>query len=338
MGHQISLVALNDRFLTNCLEELQDGDNTPIPVLRLPSSWKHQARLTKAKEWIAIKQPDWLSLQFVPYAFHDKGIPFHFAKDFQTLAQAARKHIMFHELWIGIDHHASIKEKIIGRFQKKIIKNIIQTLRPTIIHTQSSYYQFLLSEFEPLPSILPLFSNIPLLDTANTKIPLNYDLHFVVFGNIHHGAAIGNFSADASDFAKRSGNKVFLTLAGSNGPEKKKWIREWSRHGNPYSDEGRCSTEKLSNLFLSATHGISTTPSLLIEKSGAVTAMIEHGLPIISLAREWGPKNMPHIAPSIISSKYAIGKFEECLSSTLNPINTTHDVACQLLLDLSKFD
>ena len=75
-GHMVAAIALNDRQIQRLEEGHQTENNVQIPVLRIPSLLPHAEKFMLASTFIEKWNPDWLSLQFVPYAFNEKGIPF----------------------------------------------------------------------------------------------------------------------------------------------------------------------------------------------------------------------------------------------------------------------
>ena len=85
MGHMVAAIALNDRQIRLLEEGHQAEDNLQIPVLRIPSLLPHAEKFRLASGFIEKWKPDWLSLQFVPYAFHEKGIPFGWARKLKQL-------------------------------------------------------------------------------------------------------------------------------------------------------------------------------------------------------------------------------------------------------------
>jgi len=113
---EVLLIAINDSFIKNTLLTSQKIDNKKIKILRISSHLSELDRVKKAKEQIHKFKPDWISLQFVPYSFHTKGLPFTFAKALKELGDF-RWHIMFHELWI--DKPEKWSQRLVSFFTKK---------------------------------------------------------------------------------------------------------------------------------------------------------------------------------------------------------------------------
>ncbi|HMC86673.1 MAG TPA: hypothetical protein VKI61_14195, partial [Chitinophagaceae bacterium] len=141
-GHKVGLLSLNDQYLKQEIESTKQFDGCLSPIkLRLPSILPTKKRFKKAKAWINDFNPDWISLQFVIFSFHPKGLPFGLSKRLLNLGKEKRWHIMFHELWLGMDLNATKKNKLWGWLQMKIIRKVLADIKPLLIHTQSRLYQ-----------------------------------------------------------------------------------------------------------------------------------------------------------------------------------------------------
>jgi len=128
-------IALNERALTQPVEEVQASEGTHSSVLRLPASLSWRERAWRAKAWISEFQPDWVSLQFVPFGFQKKGLPFGLIRVVDGIAGAAKRHVMFHELWLGSAKGSSFKHRAWGGLQRVIILWPVFVL----IHTTLSF-------------------------------------------------------------------------------------------------------------------------------------------------------------------------------------------------------
>ena len=161
-GHECRIVALNDKRSAGC--ETQECDGVQIDCLRLPGSLPWKERFEQAREFLSAFDPDWISLQFVPYGFHPKGIPWRLICGLKAVIAGKPLQIMFHELWIGFGAAAPLKVRCIGALQRLCISRIIQTLKPRAIHTSNATYVGLLKRVGGLATELPLFGNIPVVD------------------------------------------------------------------------------------------------------------------------------------------------------------------------------
>ena len=290
-GHECRVVAMNERHLVpgdgggHALE--QDG----IQVLRLSGTlpWRKRTRLVR--KWTEAFAPDWASLQFVPYSFQMKGLPVGLGSRLRQVAPGARWHVMFHELWIGMEEAAPLRQRLVGALQRQLIRRLIGRLAPEKISTQTQLYIAQLENLGFEATRMPLFGNIPKQSVAAAPPDTSESsFHLVLFGGIHQKAPIVEFARECARFGTAVGKTVRLTIAGRSGTEQEKWKEAWLNEGLRVEATGECSPDELSMLFQSASFGIATTPVALIEKSGAAAAMLEHSLPIINVAARWIPR------------------------------------------------
>lgn len=297
MDCQIAILAFSDRFTKVPLEAVQWGEGMKIQTLRLPSNLTTSERNSRAQKFVKLFGPDILSLQFVLYAFHKKGIPFGLEKSLKTIANGIPWHFMFHELWIGMESDATIKDRILGFVQQKIINRLVTVLKPQVVHSHTPLYIHKLGSMGFTANRLPLFSNIaPSSNGQIVRKTESYDfkkkqIDFIVFGYINPGAPIADFAKEMSDFAQAQETKVTLTLIGRNGAQKVPWKNTWTYFGLEFREIGEQPAEAISEYLSNADIGITTTPLLLSEKSGTVAAMRSHALPILCIARPWQVKD-----------------------------------------------
>lgn len=290
-GFTTTIIALNDKFISQVKQESQECDDCTVGVFRLSSKTAWRKRFALFKNIREAFNPDLISIQYVPYSFHDKGVPLFLFRNLNRIGKKSRWHIMFHELSIGIDRNSSTKERIIGFVQQQIIDQGIKTLSPIIIHTQTKIYQHLLSKSFPNVFHIPLFSNIPVKSAQQYKSSVNDEdaISFVIFGSIHHGAPITEFCLELSAYCRKINKKGILLIVGRNNSSVYEWKDEWEKQGSVHI-LGEKNSEEISRIFNTVNFGIVTTPYLLVEKSGSAAAMLEHGLPVICVARNWQPR------------------------------------------------
>ncbi len=338
--HQVSIIALNDPHISTEFFGTQDVEGNILTVLRLPSNLPIEVRFKQAKVWIDKFNPDWLSLQFVAFGFQRKGLPFRLSKWLSQLGEGRRWHIMFHELWVGMHVNASIKLFLWGRLQQQLIQNLLWKLRPFIVHTQSKLYQMQLAKIGTQADLLPLFSNIPVYTLANiniSNIDLNKEIKFVLFGSIHPESPVEEFVQESLSFTQRNKTQLSLTIIGRAGEEQKRWADTWRSAGFSVDLLGEQSPERISAALQNATIGISTTVFSLIEKSGSVAAMLEHGLPVICVAKPWqSPENISLERYSSEILEYQQGNLEKWLltEKTINYTSSLSEIAKQFVKSL----
>jgi hypothetical protein len=291
-GHSTAIISLNDKFIEAVAREEQESEGVDIPVLRLPSGLSNKARYGNAERYIKYFDPEWLSLQFVPYSFQKKGLPFGLGKRLARIGKGRKWHVMFHELRVGMDKESSVKHLIIGKLQQWIIKNTVQRLRPLSVHTQSRLYQIQLEHLEIKVNILPLFGNIPVTSIRQKKIiDNNNNTSLVVFGGIQSNAPVCEFAKDLYDYQQNNKKHIKIIFIGRLGVELNTWINVLKKYPFNIKILGEQKTDRISEILSLSDWGISTTPVLQIEKSGCVAAMNEHHLPVLCVAREWTLRN-----------------------------------------------
>ena len=297
-GHQSFLIALNDPFITQHLESELIADILKIPILRLPSNMPWQARVKCAKKFLHSFNSDWVSLQFVPYSFHPKGIIAYLDKRLSRLTCGRKVHIMFHEIWIGQHKKAPLKERFIGSIQKFFIMRLVKQLKPSIIHTSNSTYIALLKQQSISADRLSLFGNIPVTEKSGDSwlfpelenvglniTAANRNKVWLVgfFGVLHPPWPAEPLFGYLAQAAKKHNRKIAIISIGRLGYGENKW-KEITQAYSPqftFLRLGEQSAEKISQFFNSIDYGIAATPYDIIGKSGPVAAMLEHGLPVI---------------------------------------------------------
>ena len=321
-GHRAAIIAINDRHVT-CSDatdetkrdenqnrqnshvgvglndmESQASDGTEIPVLRLSRTIPWSDRIQLAKQFVDAENPDWLSLQFVPYAYHPKGMPFGLSSRLATLGIGRTWHVMFHELWVGLGVSPPLKHRILQCFQRKVVQSLFRKLEPRVVHAQSTPYVELLGKYFPNVDLLPLFSSIPVLgdrkENENRCI-----LRFVFFGSVHGGWDIKRNVSVIQSAAKFYGKRaVLIAIGGGGGLAKETWDA-FRKLGVEVLETGRLDVNQVSNELSAADFGLSASVPDLIQKSSSAAAMFEHGLPVLITGKPiWGDRFLDTIRES----------------------------------------
>lgn len=294
-GHFVAVIALNDKFITSLYNSYQQVDSYEIPVLRIPATCVVKTRIEEAKNYISKFNPDLLSLQFVIFGYHPKGLPFGIEKQLKLIADGKPWHIMFHEIWTGITKLSPLKHKIIGFFQRSIIKSIVTELNPQWISTSNCLYQLILKKTNISANVLALFSNIPVIDLNLGRIrEINEDLYFKVkseknrvigiFGSLYPGT---DFTATISEQLQIAENHekqlIFLSFGrlGAGGLIELEKIKKHFKNVT-FFILGELFPNQISTLFQILDLGISCTPKEHLGKSGVFAAMKLHNINIIA--------------------------------------------------------
>lgn len=330
----IGVVSLNESSISEVHEE-----GGPVWKLRLPDilSWEERYKLLKRK--IEEFNPDWISLQFVPFSFDKKGLPYRLAEQLGTIDTKAKWHLMFHELWVGMEKDASFKFRLWGWVQKMIIKTLLRKLAPVVVHTQTELYREQLSLLGINAKKLPLFGNIP-LRSSKRRGTAERELVFVLFGNIHFGAPVQDFINDVVKLQQLTGKQATLKAVGRSGSEVETWRALWEQAGLKFLEYGETAETEISEILSGSDIGLTTTPAVLVEKSGTVAAMREHKLPVLCVSRRWEvAREFRCKTPDgvfIYESGMFVQKFEDILAAKFkaeDPASVSH----QFIQDLYSY-
>lgn len=316
-NHTVSVIALYDPYISTVTIEEQSVNGVALPVLRIPKIQANNVRITEAQKWVADNRPNLVSIQFVPYSFHDKGLPLFFHKTIQTIQGNAKVQIMFHELWL--DEAKGIKEKIVKFLQKKIIRRFVKQLSPQIIHTTIPYNQQRLLMCQIKAQNLELFGNIKkaavlALPIAAQEIEESH-LKILYFGAPARGAF---FNEIVVGLKRLKNNKITLLIACGKAQHKDAFIatlKEVLPNANfTIIDCGFLEVNEISTLMSIANIGIGRAEGHLIGKSGTIIAMLEHGLPV------WLPKlkNTTPITHFTFRPAYIFGDINKAVDSNLS--------------------
>lgn len=314
-GNQIGIVAINDHYINEKLDEMQARKTKELSILRLPSIWSRKERIKCARKWIDAFHPDWLSLQYVIFSYHRKGLPIGFHKQLRILGKNYCWHIMFHELSVALYAEASLKEKCWGYIQRKLIHSLIEKLNPKVIHTHTRLYQAYLEEYRPGIQYLPLFSNIPLNKNHESirltkAVSESHRISVVVFGAIYKGGAVEQLAKEMALYGKNNNMEIELQLLGRCGKHAEMWIQTFKEEGLNVINYGEQSAEQISEILSNASVGISTTPFEMVEKSSAAAVMRAHNLHLLCVTDACTPVKKTALVFLDGVMKYSAGVFE----------------------------
>ena len=289
LGHEGGLLALHDRRVSAPITEEHP------PTLRLPATMPWGERGPRARAFCAALDPQWISLQFGPYAFHDKGFAWTIAGHLRPLVAGRRVHVMFHELWLGGYQGASFKERLIGTVQRACVFHLLRILRPSVISTSNAAYVRLLQRGGFEARWLPMFGSIPFAEGADGQwvhaeirrtVPSTRPEElwvFAIFGSLHSIWPPEPLFRFLQEAGERCGKKIVVLSIGKLGPGEALWNRlETEYAGRIHLVKlGQRSTAEVSAALQASDFGIATSPWELLGKSSSVSTLREHGLPVI---------------------------------------------------------
>ncbi len=342
-GHQAAIVSINDYGV-----DYPQSIDQEIPFLRLPNALNDLKQERLLKKFIECLKPDFISLQFVCYSFHRKGICWNMPAFIDRIASNTPLHIMAHELWIGAHLNAPSKEYWVGKIQKYFILKIFE--KAAIIHTHLPTYQFLLHQEALKSELLPLFSNIPiekgnaseallhLLQCNNIKINSENRSDFLIFsflGSIYRNVYPTFFFKQLEEIKTRTKKKILCLSLGYLGSSQKIWDQIVKNNEDKFQFiKIQDHSERTLSLCLQAIDfGIATTPLSLIQKSGSVAILKEHGVRIIICRND---VSFEGFSPQIPSNQFYLldDNLNEFLDSWRKP--SPHDSLTQIALSFTN--
>jgi glycosyltransferase involved in cell wall biosynthesis len=285
-GHLCLCISINDRWINHSSLHCDNNlslTHSSVRVIRLSSSdtW-NQKRLLLC-DIVRDFQPDWFSLQYVPYSYHLKGLPFSLPRWLSHFADLAPWHLMAHELWVHPREKAS--NLVISSLQKAVLHGLLYSIAPSVIHTSNSTYIIKLRRLGISAGLLRLFSNIPVQATLDASRSDHGTWVFVFFGSLHKEWSPDTFFKSINKASEASGiSRCVFNLVGNLGSyvgSVQAAARSLLTIPYDFNILGSQPEASISLHLKAADFGVTTTPSGLIGKSGSVAAMLAHGLPVI---------------------------------------------------------
>jgi hypothetical protein len=291
MGHACQIVSLCDHEQQqHPLVDSKDG----VQISRFLGNAFPKSKLSGIRKSLSDFQPDWISLQFVPYGFEKRGCLRTFPSHLKSTLPEAKLHVMFHEIWSGIDRLSPLKIRILGALQRRYIKKMLKLLEPQSIHTSNTFYKKNLIQESIKVDQLPLFGNIPYHtwkpDAARREFIEPYIdsassdwIHIGLFGSIHREWNPEPSLSQISEYAAQAEKQILFASVGRMGAAGELiWDTMQERHPEiTFIRHGEASPQSISGLLQCLDFGIATSPMHIIEKSGTAKAMLEHGLPVV---------------------------------------------------------
>jgi hypothetical protein len=291
-GHELLLIALNDRWQNR-------PEITQPHCLRLDPSLLPRRRAERARAALLGFRPDWVSLQYVCYAYHPRGLAWQWNPVFAQLsAYARRRHLMLHELWSGEGGHPPLRHRIIGLGQRWCVHHLHRHFQPDLVTTSIPLFQRRLSRRGIASMLLPLFGNIRvaprddprvagLLRAAGSQVvygPRATFLNGIFFGTIHPDFDPEPLIAWLAQLQRHTGRRVILSLIGRVGPAAMTMARRLTSSLPDWLEVVSLDEQPetiISQALQFADFGINTGTAEYLGKSGTFAAMREHGLPVM---------------------------------------------------------
>jgi glycosyltransferase involved in cell wall biosynthesis len=283
-GHTVTRLALNDAFVHE-RERLPD-------LLRLSARTPWPERVVEARAWLTEFAPDGISLQFVCYGFHPRGLVGRIAVHLRVLLAGWPVQIFFHELWLGDEIGAPWKDRAVGWLQRRGVFNLLRQIDVRAVQTSNAAYVHLLTRHGIRARRLPMFGSLPLPRPAAARAA--NPPTFVFFGTLHPVWPPEPFFTHL----RTLNVPVILAHVGRIGSGANLWTqleREYGTHFT-FRRAGELPPPEIAAFFAEADFGIATTPWALIGKSASVAAMLDCGLPVIVNRDDVQYRGLPELA------------------------------------------
>lgn len=290
-GHEVALVSLAESAPPS------SDESKNWPILRLTTAQSRSDGGRAVREWLDAFAPDWSSLQFVPYSFHPRGF---FAGAIPMLARileaAPRRHIFFHEIWIGAEVDARWKARVTGWWQRRAVGRLLQQLAPAQAHTSIEYNRAGLgAQLRQPAALLTMFGAVPVPPSLGRRELPGIDSAALVcgmFGSLHPNWEPEPFLEDFAAMAARQRRPAVLATAGAmrSGVEFFERIAAKWRGRVACVALGERSPAELAGIFARFDFAVTSVPWTMIGKSSSAAALREHGLRVVVTKRGAAPR------------------------------------------------
>lgn len=259
--------------------------------LRVSSLLASKTKLLKVKPILDKFQPDLVALQYNPYSFHAKGLPFSLPSVFHNLFQSIPVHLMFHELWCDRRLPVTRRAKIYGIAQREIVHHLCSALSPVACLTSNSFYKQMLSEIGVSSTVAPVFSNITV--SAFLGNSRQWLVERLSLGGVENPYVFGVFGEQPTHPSKEAVQELrtnvlqtdpkrnlCLAVCGRQTARSLSYARKLANLLGvdvPPIFMDYLDNDLLSRFLYSIDLGISTYPFELSGKSGTLAAFLAHG-------------------------------------------------------------
>lgn len=248
--------------------------------------------------------PELILLNFVSYGYHKYGLPFFLMQMIKKTFNNKPIILIFHELWPGNLSSDTLKDKLIGFVHKMFIKRILKVISPKKVIVNSEIWQKLLNEINIDSSVVPVFSNInvinsiednyPVLNQSNESFELNTIITIAVFGSSGFNYDVNQITHFFAEQIKNTDIVFHFICIGKYQPLFEVFNKMHLNYPERVLIEvtGVLSAEKVSELFHYADYGLTSYMPQFWSKSGAIAAMLAHGLTILSISNSFSDKSI----------------------------------------------
>ncbi|MEY2878587.1 MAG: hypothetical protein RLZZ15_967 [Verrucomicrobiota bacterium] len=296
-GHTVALLSLAESARPENPESPATAAGAALPTLRLtPAEWRADGGAA-ARRWLDAFAPDWASLQFVPFSYDPRGF---FGGSIAPLARilggARRRHVFFHELWIGSFAGAPAKARAFGWWQRRTVAALLRAVAPERVATSTGYYRAALATIGRAAAVWPVFGAVPRGATADpaANFPGVAAEALVCghFGTLHPNWECDEFLKSFAAFAAARGRPAAFVAAGAlgYGAERFAALAASYRGRIDFVSLGRLDATELARAFARFDFAATSVPWNILGKSSSAAALREHGLRVVATAAGSPPR------------------------------------------------
>ena len=343
-GSECCAVSINDKYVTALSESSIKSDNRKLKLFRIPSFLPDAEKFKLLQEQVIHFDAHWVSVQYVPYSFNNYGLPFFLSKALITVLIDRKVHFMFHETWVGASKPAKWKLLFTAFLQKRLIKEMVQSLKPLVVHVSFPENFNRLQKLRLPVKSLPLFSNIPV-----TSKLLNDEKGVIrvgIFSQFEINKPIMLFLEQLNKQVLDEGSSLEIFMMGVAQPLAAKFKIEMQEHTSLRNikvvNAGYLDTVELSTALKNCTIGLTSVPRHALGKSGSVAAFLSHGIAVAApcVHSGYSPDNVGFFSADLRSSIILNADFKEIERANLTVASARNEimikpVAAQFLFDLN---
>ncbi len=283
-GHEISIIALNDKYIDAIFQTKQESGGTMIEIIRFPAILSDKERYRHAEKYINQYLPNWVSLQYVPYSYNKYGLAWSILMLHKKIKKQGIKFcVTVHEPFVRIDDSKNPIHVLIALLQKIILRKI---LRPScFVMTSISHYGRLLNNNNKNivinripPNIVPVFIPLEVRKIKKEKLlnQMNVSKLIMIFGDRNTDSVIAAIERINQDNQNKIGILIVGKVSKSN-------IDKHFIHYTGFLSEVDVSCHlQMADLFVLPERVYKNNRGGASFKSGALAAALATPLPVMS--------------------------------------------------------
>jgi len=299
LGHETRIAALRDPKAPARAFSSSGGEARWNDIFRRPGEERAFAA------WLRDFQPDWVSVQYTPFGFHPRGLGGARAQRLRSLLpETAKRHIMYHEIWLQPGLHGRLRHRVLGKLQRPAVLawGNKTGFAPSLVHTQARLHKLRLSRGGVEADLLPIFSNLPitlcepkraramLLETlrsreSNVHPPDDVDCLWIGhFGTMQTGLDwdLTVFAREITQIAKRTGRRACFVALGRMLHNETAWAAAAAAVPEAFfAATGPLDAKPLVQVMQACNVAFSSTPADIVEKSSANAAWRALKIPLL---------------------------------------------------------